>query len=137
MNLTFTSDSGQIDWAALRLALIADDFHNGRSIEQLRLSFENSQVPVYVLDQGKCIATARALSDGVCNCYVVDVWTQTSYRHRGIASKMMEQIIASVPGQHIYLQSDDSVAFYEKLGFRPQPEGLALVSGQWLVNSNP
>ena len=134
MNLVYTNELEKINWRQLRQDLIADDFHNGRSVAQLRRSFEQSQISVCVLDEAHCVGTARALSDGVCNCYVVDVWTQTAYRNHGIATEMMNSIINQVPGQHLYLQTEDAVAFYEKLGFRRQPEGLAMVSGTWLNN---
>ena len=32
---------------------------------------------------------ARLLSDGVCNAYLVDVWTMSVYRRQGIASRMI------------------------------------------------
>ena len=136
MTLEYTNQHARINWSQLRQDLINDDFHNGRSTAQLQSSFENSQIVVYVMDEGRCIATARALSDNICNCYVVDVWTRTSHRNQRIASEMMNRIIDSVPGQHIYLQTDDAVPFYKKLGFEPQPEGLSLVSGLWLDNGN-
>jgi ribosomal protein S18 acetylase RimI-like enzyme len=86
-------------------------------------------------DGSHCIANGRMLSDGVGNAYVVDVWTLSPYRRRGIASRIMAMLIAVVPGQHIYLQTDDAVPFYRKLGFRSQPEGLSLVSGDYLSNA--
>jgi GNAT superfamily N-acetyltransferase len=134
MKLRYERNSENIDWEVLRSDLIADDFHNGRSIQQLQTSFENSQVQVYVLDETRCIASARALSDGICNAYVIDVWTHSDYRHHGIASKMMEMLIAACPGQHIYLFTDDTVDFYKKNGFVERPVGLEIVSGEWLQN---
>ncbi len=77
---------------------------------------------------------ARLLSDGVCNAYLVDVWTLSSHRRQGIASAMIRVLEDQVPGQHIGLQTDDAQAFYASLGFRPQPEFLSLVVGQWLDN---
>jgi ribosomal protein S18 acetylase RimI-like enzyme len=77
---------------------------------------------------------ARLLSDGVCNAYVVDVWTASAYRRRGIASGLMRRLIDAVPGQHIGLQTDDAQAFYESLGFQPQPEFWSITSGTWLDN---
>jgi ribosomal protein S18 acetylase RimI-like enzyme len=132
--MELTSDHSRVDWEALRRDLIRDDFHNGRTAAQLRRSFENSEVPVYAIDHGRCIGTARALSDGVCNAYVVDVWTLSEYRRRGIGSDMMNMIIAACPGQHIYLFTDDAVAFYKQLGFSKRPVGLEIVSGKWLHN---
>ena len=123
-----------IDWHTLREDLIIDDFHNGRSPEKLRESFTSSQIPIFALDDGnRCIGTARALSDGVCNAYVVDVWTHSRCRGQGVASVMMQHIIDACPAQHIYLFTDTAVAFYKKLGFREQPAGTQIISGTWLV----
>lgn len=130
--MDLTDDHARINWTQLRDDLIADDFHNGRTVDQLKRSFINSQLPVYVLEEGHCIGTARALSDFVCNAYVVDVWTHSDYRHRGIASRMMNYIVAECPGQHIYLFTDDAVDFYKQLGFTERPVGLEIVSGNWL-----
>lgn len=134
MTLTYTANSSHIDWERLRQDLIDDDFHNGRTTRQLELSFENSQIAVYALDGSRCVATARALSDGVGNAYVLDVWTHSGYRRQQIASRLMNTIIETLPGQHIYLFTDDQVAFYKNLGFRERPVGLELISGEYLEN---
>jgi ribosomal protein S18 acetylase RimI-like enzyme len=77
---------------------------------------------------------ARLLSDGVCNAYLVDVWTASAYRRQGIASSMMRLLMGQVPGQHIGLQTDDAQSFYESLGFKRQPEFWSHVVGTWLDN---
>ena len=123
-----------IDWAKVKADLIADDFDNGRSPEALRRSFEQSQHVAIARDGDRVVGTARLLSDGVCNAYVVDVWTALSHRRQRIASRMMRVLIAAVPGEHVGLQTDDAQALYESLGFRPQPEFWSLVSGAWLDN---
>jgi ribosomal protein S18 acetylase RimI-like enzyme len=123
-----------IDWPAARADLIADDFDNGRSADALRRSFEQSQHVAVARDGARVVGLARLLSDGVCNAYLVDVWTASSHRRRGIAALMVRQLVDAVPGQHVGLQTDDAQAFYESLGFRPQPEFWSLVSGRWLDN---
>jgi len=123
-----------IDWAEAKADLAADDFDNGRSADALRRSFEHSQHVAIARDGDRVVGMARLLSDGVCNAYVVDVWTHSSYRRRGIATAMMRLLIDAVPGQHLGLQTDDAQALYESIGFRPQPEFWSLVSGRWLDN---
>jgi len=124
-----------IDWAQLKADLLADDFDNGRTPDELRRSGENSAVNVFARLNGRVIGTARALSDGVGNAYVVDVWTHSNYRRRGIASRMMALLAERLPGQHIYLFTDSAEGFYRKLGYRRQGVGLSMVSGQWLNHS--
>ena len=82
----------------------------------------------------RVVGTARLLSDGVCNAYLLDVWTASSHRRRGIGRAMVERLCAAVPGQHIGLQTDDAQAFYESFGFRAQPDFMSRVSGRWLEN---
>ena len=123
-----------IDWEAARADLIADDFDNGRSPEALRRSFEQSQHVAIARDGDRVVGMARLLSDGVCNAYLVDVWTASSHRRRGIATRMVRLLTDAVPGQHIGLQTDDAQALYESVGFRRQPEFWSLVSGIWLDN---
>jgi ribosomal protein S18 acetylase RimI-like enzyme len=75
---------------------------------------------------------ARLLSDGVCNAYLLDVWTASQYRRRGVATAMVRHLLDQVPGQHVGLQTDDAQALYESLGFRAQPEFWSTVVGRWL-----
>ncbi|MDA1073588.1 MAG: GNAT family N-acetyltransferase [Proteobacteria bacterium] len=132
MSFEYRTNLDQVNWAQLVEDLIDDDFHNGRTQAQLRRSFENSTHVIMAWDGGHLMGTARALSDGVGNAYVIDVWTQTRYRNQGVATRMMQDLLRSLPGQHVYLQTDDAVGFYLKLGFSPQPEGLSRIVGTYL-----
>jgi predicted GNAT family acetyltransferase len=123
-----------IDWAQVEADLAADDFDNGRSPNALRRSFEQSQHVAIARDGDRVVGTARLLSDGVCNAYLLDVWTASSHRRRGIASGMVRRLQGQVPGQHVGLQTGEAERFYEALGFRPQPEFWSAVSGRWLDN---
>ncbi len=123
-----------IDWERAKADLAVDRFDNGRSPAALRRSFEQSQHVAIARDGEHVVGMARLLSDGVCNAYLVDVWTLSSYRRQGIASAMIRVLEDQVPGQHLGLQTDDAQAFYASLGFRAQPEFLSLVVGDWLDN---
>ena len=123
-----------IDWARAKADLAADDFDNGRSAQALRASFDRSQHVAIARDGDRVVAMARLLSDGVCNAYLLDVWTQSAYRRQGIATRMVALLMSRVPGQHIGLQTDDAAGFYATLGFAPQPEFLSAVVGSWLGN---
>ncbi|MGF1595529.1 MAG: GNAT family N-acetyltransferase [Acidimicrobiales bacterium] len=130
--ISFRSDLEGVDWEALRLDLIGDDFHNGRSTDQLRVSFENSQHVAIAFDGGRCIGTARALSDGVGNAYLVDVWTHSDHRRRGVARAMVELLLDAMGGQHVYLQTDEAVDFWRSMGFDDQPRGMSRIVGHYL-----
>lgn len=123
-----------VDWNQAKADLRADDFDNGRSPEALRRSFESSQHVALAWDGDRVVGMARLLSDGVCNAYLVDVWTMSAYRRQGIGASMVRLLADRVPGQHIGLQTDDAEEFYTSLGFRPQPSFMSLVVGRWLDN---
>lgn len=123
-----------VDWAQVKADLAADAFDNGRTADALRRSFEQSRHVAIARDGDRVVGTARLLSDGVCNAYLLDVWTASAYRRRGIGRALVERLVADVPGQHVGLQTDDAQAFYAALGFGPQPEFWARLSGRWLAN---
>ena len=132
--ITYKDDLGSVDWAEMKATLLQDDFDNGRTPAQLKASFTNSAHVCLAYAEGRLVGTARALSDGVCNGYIVDVWTLTAYRRQGIASAMMRHLLDKMPGQHVYLFSDASADFYKKIGFTERPVGLEIVVGRWLEN---
>lgn len=123
-----------IDWGRVKADLAADAFDNGRSPEALRRAFEQSQHVAIARAGDDVVGTARLLSDGVSNAYLLDVWTSSTHRRRGIASAMVQMLVQRVPGQHVGLQTGDAQRLYESLGFERQPEFFSVVSGAWLDN---
>lgn len=135
MPVTVDSSRERIDWVQAKADLAADAFDNGRSADALRRSFEQSQHVAFARDGGRVVGMARLLSDGVCNAYLLDVWTASAYRRRGIASSMIRHLLEQVPGQHVGLQTDNGQGLYASLGFAPQPEFWSRVVGAWLENA--
>ena len=125
----------RVDWTRAKADLTADSFDNGRTAAALRRSFEQSQHVAFAWLDGSLVGMARMLSDGVCNAYLLDVWTQSAARRRGVATAMVRHLQDSVPGQHIGLQTDDAEDFYARLGFQRQPQFMSLVVGGWLDNA--
>jgi GNAT superfamily N-acetyltransferase len=140
MAIYYTNTIDGVDWAMVKRVLQEDDFDNGRTPEQYELSARNSAINIFAWSgdensrEGELVGTVRVLSDGVCNAYMVDVWTHSAWRKQGIARAMIEQAIQRLPGQHLYLFTDDSPEFYARLGFKPRGVGLEYPVGDWLVN---
>lgn len=135
-DIHYTTDLSPINWQQLKDRLQEDGFDNGRSLEQYRHSFHNSHTCVLAFSGTDIIGTVRVLSDGVCNAYIVDVWTYRPFRKRGIATRMMELAMQRLPGQHVCLFTGDAVPFYATLGFAAQDTGMGRVVGAWLVNQS-
>ncbi|MEM8780099.1 MAG: GNAT family N-acetyltransferase [Cyanobacteria bacterium P01_G01_bin.49] len=132
--IIYKTNLTDVDWIEMKKTLHEDEFDNGRSPEQLKKSFESSYATCIAYADNYIIGTARVLSDGVCNAYIVDVWTLTTYRRQGIARQMVRILLDNLKGQHVYLFTDDNLNFYKKLGFAEQPIGMGQVIGRWLVN---
>jgi ribosomal protein S18 acetylase RimI-like enzyme len=134
MTVSVNSSLERIDWEQAKADLAADDFDNGRSPQALRASFAHSQHVAIARDGDRVVGMARLLSDGVCNAYLLDVWTQSAYRRQGIGAAMIRQLMNQVPGQHVGLQTDDAASFYAGLGYAHQPVFMSAVVGTWLDN---
>lgn len=132
----YVTSTDDIDWLALKQALAEDDFDNGRTPAQYRISHENSSAVIFAFAGERIVGNGRLLSDGVCNAYLVDIWTARSHRRQGIGSELVRRLIATVPGQHVGLFTDDMQAFYASLGFKIRPDFMDLVVGAWLQNSS-
>lgn len=132
MAIAYKRDLDGVDWAAMKAVLVADDFDNGRTPAQLETSFRNSFGTCIAYDNNQIVGTARVLSDGVCNAYMVDVWTLTAYRKQGIARAMIAALLHDLSGQHVYLFTDDAEDFYRHIGFTERGVGFERVVGPWL-----
>ncbi len=132
--ITYTFEIGNVDWAWLKQRLQEDNFCNGRTPAQYKTSFENSHTVLFALHNDEIVGKARVLSDGVCNGYIVDVWTYTPYRHQGIASTMMSKLETKLAGQHVCLFTDDAMELYEKCGYKKEDFGMSKLVGRWLQN---
>jgi predicted GNAT family acetyltransferase len=134
MAIVYSTSSDGVDWVRLKAALAEDRFDNGRTAAQMERSFRASYRCVYALDTDRVVGTARAISDGVCNAYIVDMWTQSAYRRRGIGRRMLELLCQPLKGQHVYLFTDDQQEFYAACGFSQRGLGLERIVGRWLEN---
>src|SRR5918999_499998 len=95
-DVRYAFDLHGVDWARLKRRLAADNFDNGRTEEELARSFANSHSAVLAWSGDEIVGTARLLADDVCNAYLVDVWTKTSHRRRGIGTSMVTQLLERV-----------------------------------------
>jgi predicted GNAT family acetyltransferase len=126
------TDLAGVDWATVKGDLARDRFDNGRTPEELARSFAASAHVSIAWADGRVVGTARLLADGVCNAYLVDVWTAGSHRRRGIASAMVAGLLARVPGHHVALFTEHAESLYTRLGFEVEEVGMSMVAGRWL-----
>jgi ribosomal protein S18 acetylase RimI-like enzyme len=134
-NITYRIGVEGLNYQEMKDRLIEDDFDNGRTLQQYKISFENTHTVCIAYDDDHIIGTVRALSDSVCNAYIVDVWTYTPYRNQGIARRMMELTFERLQGQHIFLFTDSAQGLYERMGMdKYTSDSYQKVIGDWLQN---
>jgi ribosomal protein S18 acetylase RimI-like enzyme len=126
-----------VDWDVLKSRLVADAFDNGRTADELERSFASSHFVVIAWDDDDVVGTARLLADGVCNAYLVDVWTASEHRRRGIGTEMVDRLLKVVPGHHVGLFTDEHADFYRSLGFEEERVGMSKIVGLWLNREPP
>jgi hypothetical protein len=100
----YVTSTQDIDWSALKRALAAVDFDNGRTPEQYRISHEYSAAVIFALASDETgadrfVGNGRLLSDGVCSVYLVDIWTARGSSQAGIGGELVRRLIDTVPGQ--------------------------------------
>lgn len=130
--VVLTDELAAVDWVELKRALAEDNFDNGRTPGELETSFAATPVRVLAVREGKVIGTARALADGVCNAFVVDVWTNSAFRRQGLARRMMGFLEERLEGHHVALFTEHAAGFYGMLGYSEERVGMSKVVGTWL-----
>ncbi len=132
LQISYSEDPEPVDWARLKQDLASDHFDNGRTPDELEESFTVSEFAIFAWNDKELVGTARLLADGVCNAYLIDVWTKSSRRRRGIGREMVSRLLQKVPGHHVGLFTDSATGFYDGLGFRREEVGMSRIAGQWL-----
>jgi len=77
---------------------------------------------------GAQVGFARAVSDGVCDAYLADVFVLAGHRGHGLGKALVATMIDEGPGTHLRwtLFTADAHGLYASFGFAP-PDGMALV----------
>lgn len=75
---------------------------------------------------GKLIGFARALGDGVSDCYIQDVAVRKDCRRNGIGKALVEQLLAQLKEKNIdwigLIATPGKADFYRHLGFEVMSE---------------
>lgn len=123
--VTLQRDCNGIDWAAL-VDLFKLTNLGGREGDKVRRAFENSDITCFARDGSRLVGAARALSDFEYHATIYDVVVHPGYQGRSIGTRMMNELLSSLPVWRILLVADANVKpFYERLGFTSYGEVLA------------
>ncbi|AWV06266.1 GNAT family N-acetyltransferase [Marilutibacter maris] len=116
-----------VDWGALsemyRRAPLGD-----KSADWLRTAFSNSMFRCFACEDGRVIASGRAVADGVDCAYLCDIAVDPDHQGRGLGRAIIERLVERSRGHRkiILYAVPGREPFYEKFGFRRMRTAMAI-----------
>lgn len=84
----------------------------------------------FICDGDKIVGCGRALSDGVCQAAIYNVALRPAYQGNGLGRAIVDSLVEQVKGCTIILYTHpQTLAMYEKFGFRRQKTGFVMFAG--------
>jgi GNAT superfamily N-acetyltransferase len=83
-------------------------------------------VGAYERSTGSLIGFARAISDGIADGYLCDVFVDASHRGQGIGGRLVDEMVNQGRGATFrwFLSTRDAHRLYARLGFLPADERM-------------
>lgn len=105
-------------------------WHRWRTAEQVRAQIDTAWrvIGAYDAASGAQAGFARALSDGICDAYLADVFVLPDHRGHGLGKAIVSAMVDQGPGAHLrwWLSTADAHGLYEQFGFAV-PDSTMLV----------
>jgi GNAT superfamily N-acetyltransferase len=81
-------------------------------------------VGAYEVATGAMVGFARAISDGVSDAYLGDMFIVPTHRGRGLSKRLLQLMIDDGPGRYFrwMLVTSDAQGLYSKFGFKAPDE---------------
>ena len=96
-------------------------WHRWRRRDDVELQFRSAWrvIGAYIEDSHELVGFARAVSDGVSDAYLADVYVAPSHRGQGIGSRMVEAMVEEGLGARFrwFLSTRDAHELYSRYGF--------------------
>lgn len=121
MSYEIVTDPARFDYDRIIPFIQQSYWGAGRSARDIRRAFAGSAV-VGVFEDGRQLAMARAISDGVFHAYVYDLFVFPEFQGRGLAHVLMDALFAHPDLRDVrgwMLSTRDAHGLYEKYGFAP------------------
>ena len=126
--ITISTDKNKLNIKLIHDFLTKSYWAEGRTIEQVNISIENSLCwGMYLNDEQ--IGFARVLTDGSVVAYLMDVFIIEKHRGKGYSKMLLKEILANKDLQSVgkwILATKDAHGLYKQFGFEEikNPERL-------------
>jgi GNAT superfamily N-acetyltransferase len=122
MSYELDDDRERLDLDVVWEHLSADAYWNRwRRREDVELQFRSAWrvIGLYVDGSNELVGFARAVSDGVSDAYLADVYVAPSHRGRGQGGRMVEAMVEEGLGARFrwFLSTRDAHELYSRYGF--------------------
>jgi len=137
MTYVLDDDRDRLDFDAVWHFLSTDAYWNRwRSREDVDHQFRGAWrvIGAYVEGGNDLVGFARAVSDGVSDAYLADVYVAPPHRGRGVGGRMVEAMVEEGLGARFrwFLSTRDGHDLYARHGFRPPDERVMERPGRFV-----
>ena len=139
--MTYELDDNRerLDFDVVWRFLSTDAYWNHcRRREDVEIQFRSAWrvIGAYVQGSDDLVGFARAVSDGVSDAYLADVYVAPSHRGRGIGGRIVEAMVEQGLGARFrwFLSTRDAHELYARYGFGPPDERVMERPGRFVRN---
>jgi GNAT superfamily N-acetyltransferase len=95
-------------------------------------------IGAYVIGSNEFVGFARAVSDGVSDAYLADVYVAPAHRGRGVGGRMIEAMVEEGLGARFrwFLSTRDGHELYARYGFAAPDDRVMERPGRFARNSD-
>ena len=124
MNIEIREGFDNMDFEKVTEMLAKTIWCPGIKTDTVKLGAANSALVVGAFCDNIQVGYARVVSDIIKFAYISDVYVDENYRHKGIATKIMQYILSHESMKRIFRWYLRSAAneLYEKVGFVPDTD---------------
>lgn len=116
------------DLPALRALLSANGWEHRLGDDSWLANLVAASQALVAVEGDEVVGFARAITDGLSNGYLSMVVVAPGFRHRGIGSRLVRQLVGDQPRVTWVLRASrpGARAFFETLGFHPSSDAMEL-----------
>jgi GNAT superfamily N-acetyltransferase len=111
-------------------------WHRWRSRDDVELQLRTAWrvIGAYIEGGNQLVGFARAMSDGVSDAYLADVYVAPAHRGQGVGGRMVEAMVEEGLGARFrwFLSTRDAHELYSRYGFRTPDERVMERPGRFL-----